>query len=144
MFILVEPSWTLIKKCKVIRSETQKSVTVSQCQSRKERDMGGKKYFLSLLLFLCWKVALTEVKSDKICFIFPKSEKVFENKIKEIIQSTKTSRAPNMIRPQRTFAAISGNPSGHSEQLAGSQKRRGNFIKKVMFHQCYSNPVSCF
>ena len=103
--------------------------------------MGGKKYFLSLLLFLCWKVALADVKSNKICFLFPKSENVEENKIKEIIQSAKTSRAPNLIRPQRTFAAMKGNPAG---QQVGSQKRRGNIIKAVMFHQCFSNPVSCF
>ena len=96
--------------------------------------MSGKKYFLSLLLFLCWEVARTEdEKSDKICFLFPKSEKLGENKIKEIIQSAKTSRVPKLIRPQRTFAAINGNPPG-------SKKRRGNIIKSVMFHQCFSNP----
>lgn len=103
--------------------------------------MNGKKYFLSLLLLLCLKVALTKEKSDKICYLFPRSERVVENKAKEINRPAKTSRAQNLIRPQRTFEPMNGN---QARQHDGSQKRMGNIFKAVMFHQCYSNPVSCF
>ena len=109
--------------------------------SSKDR-MRGKKTILSFFLFLCWKSCLTEGKSDKKCFllstgssgksIVPTLEKVRKNRAKEIIQF-----------PQTTISFPDRNGDNPGQKI-GSLKRARTMIKKVMFHQCFSNPVSCF
>ena len=92
-----------------------------------------KRAILSLFLFLCWKSLIKDGKSDKKCFLasssnflYPKTEGDKEKT--EVIQSRKSQAFP-----------------ARDEDVAGlSLKRAENMIKKLMFHQCFSNPVSCF